>query len=238
MPWTLFIYSPTPHLCSCRITTQKIVFTFACPNVPLLHGSGEMPSPPSGRCLDQPMKSSFLSSQHLWLLHLLSTLITCRFLAYWASQVVLMVQNLPANAGDLWDAGLIVDWEDPLEEEMASHSSILARKIHGDRSPWSHKELDTTKYSTPLPFGLLVLWNHYFLNIHNNQEQSVKGVLVSSTHSGFSLGKKQKMLDQFTLNAQLLRVSNSSATLWTVARQAPLSMGLFRQEYWNGLPFL
>ena len=26
-------------------------------------------------------------------------------------------------------------------------------------------------------------------------------------------------------------------TPWTVARQAPLSKGLFRQEYWNGLPF-
>ena len=27
------------------------------------------------------------------------------------------------------------------------------------------------------------------------------------------------------------------ATPWTVARQAPLSMGFSRQEYWNGLPF-
>ena len=26
------------------------------------------------------------------------------------------------------------------------------------------------------------------------------------------------------------------ATLWTVARQAPLSMGFCRQEYWSGLP--
>ena len=26
------------------------------------------------------------------------------------------------------------------------------------------------------------------------------------------------------------------ATLWTVARQAPLSMGFPRQEYWSGLP--
>ena len=25
-------------------------------------------------------------------------------------------------------------------------------------------------------------------------------------------------------------------TSWTVARQAPLSMGLFRQEYWSELP--
>ena len=27
------------------------------------------------------------------------------------------------------------------------------------------------------------------------------------------------------------------ATLWTVALQAPLSMGFFRQEYWSRLPF-
>ena len=26
-------------------------------------------------------------------------------------------------------------------------------------------------------------------------------------------------------------------TPWTVARQAPLSMGFSRQEYWSGLPF-
>ena len=26
-------------------------------------------------------------------------------------------------------------------------------------------------------------------------------------------------------------------TQWTVARQAPLSMGFPRQEYWTGLPF-
>ena len=27
------------------------------------------------------------------------------------------------------------------------------------------------------------------------------------------------------------------AVLWTVACQAPLSMGFSRQEYWSGLPF-
>ena len=27
------------------------------------------------------------------------------------------------------------------------------------------------------------------------------------------------------------------ATPWTVAYQAPLSMGFLRQEYWSGLPF-
>ena len=28
------------------------------------------------------------------------------------------------------------------------------------------------------------------------------------------------------------------ATPWTVALQAPLSVGFSRQEYWSGLPFL
>ena len=28
-----------------------------------------------------------------------------------------------------------------------------------------------------------------------------------------------------------------SAALWTVARQAPLSVEFFNQEYWSGLPF-
>ena len=32
-------------------------------------------------------------------------------------------------------------------------------------------------------------------------------------------------------------VMSDSAIPWTVACQAPLSMGLSRQEYWSGLPF-
>ena len=45
----------------------------------------------------------------------------------------------------------------------------------------------------------------------------------------FSLkvGKKVKSLSRVQL----------FATPWTVARQAPLSIGFSRQEYWSGLPF-
>ena len=32
-------------------------------------------------------------------------------------------------------------------------------------------------------------------------------------------------------------MSNSFDIPWTVAHQAPLSMGFLRQEYWSGLPF-
>ena len=37
--------------------------------------------------------------------------------------------------------------------------------------------------------------------------------------------------------AQLLSHVQLFATPWTVAHQAPLSMGFPRQEYWSGLPF-
>ena len=38
------------------------------------------------------------------------------------------------------------------------------------------------------------------------------------------------------MHAQLLSRVRLFATLWTVARQAPLSIGFSRQEYWSGLP--
>ena len=42
--------------------------------------------------------------------------------------------------------------EDPLEKEMAAHSTILAWESHGQRSlagysPWGHKEADMTKHA-------------------------------------------------------------------------------------------
>ena len=61
-----------------------------------------------------------------------------------------VVKNLPAmqEMQETWVQSL--GWEDPLEEEMAAHSSILAGKSHGQRSlvgysPWSCKESDTTE---------------------------------------------------------------------------------------------
>ena len=40
-----------------------------------------------------------------------------------------LIENLPACAGSL-------GWEDPLEKEMATHSSILAWRIPMDRGAW------------------------------------------------------------------------------------------------------
>ena len=50
------------------------------------------------------------------------------------TQVVLVVKDLPANAGDTRDVGSIPESGRSLEEEMATHSSILAWKI-----PWTEE---------------------------------------------------------------------------------------------------
>ena len=46
-----------------------------------------------------------------------------------------MLKNSPANAGDAGDPGLISGLEDPLEEEMATHSSVLAWRILWTQEP-------------------------------------------------------------------------------------------------------
>ena len=52
---------------------------------------------------------------------------------FWASLVAQTVKNLPAM-WQIWVRPL--GWEDPLEEGMATHSSILAWRISMDRGVW------------------------------------------------------------------------------------------------------
>ena len=51
-----------------------------------------------------------------------------------ASQVALVVKNLPANAGDTETQAQSRGQENPLEEGMATHSNILAW-----RTPWTEE---------------------------------------------------------------------------------------------------
>ena len=47
-----------------------------------------------------------------------------------------VVKNLPANAGDSGDMDLTPVQEDPLEDEMATHCSVLAWKNPVDKETW------------------------------------------------------------------------------------------------------
>ena len=66
---------------------------------------------------------------------------------FWSSLVAQTAKNLPAMR-ETWVLSLC--WEDPLEEGMATHSSIPVQRTCVDRktwwaSPWGCKESDTTE---------------------------------------------------------------------------------------------
>ena len=62
------------------------------------------------------------------------------------SQVVLVVKKLnpPASVGDIETQGSIPGWQDPLEEGMATHSSI-----HAWRTPMNSGAWQATVHSIP-----------------------------------------------------------------------------------------
>ena len=69
---------------------------------------------------------------------------------FWASQVAQWEKNPPAmqERKELWVPS--VGWEEPLEEGMATHSSILAWRIPQTEepagySPWGRTESGTTE---------------------------------------------------------------------------------------------
>ena len=81
----------------------------------------------------------------------------------WASLMPQTVKNLPAiRVTWVWSLG----WEDHLEEDMATHYSILAGESHRERSPagyspWDHKESDMTKHILVKWVTKHILWNEW-----------------------------------------------------------------------------
>ena len=65
----------------------------------------------------------------------------------WASLVAQTVKNLPAT-WETWVQSL--GWEDPLEEGMATHSSILAWRIPMDKGAWRATVNGVTESQTRL----------------------------------------------------------------------------------------
>ena len=65
----------------------------------------------------------------------------------WVSPVAQTVKNLPA----MWETWVrSLGWEDPLEEGMATYSSILAWRIPMDRGAWQAIVYRVTKSRTQL----------------------------------------------------------------------------------------
>ena len=136
----------------------------------------------------------------------------------WASQMELEVKNLPASEGDVRVAGSIpwsrkckstpVFLPDPWIEEHAAAAAATA--LH-QSCPTLCDPIDgsSTVFSIP---GIL-------------RARIPEWVAISSSNAW-----KWKVKVKSLSHVRLL------ATPWTVAYQAPLSMGFSRQEYWSGVP--
>ena len=144
------------------------------------------------------------------------------------------------NAGDL---GLIPGSG---KKWRVTYSSILAEKI-----PWTEepsrlqslggKELDTTEQQS-----LSLSWLSKCTIVHFSTQtppklHSLGGGMLGRGFLGTGVKYQRKT---FFLSVEregwcrsVLSCVWPYATPWTVACQAPLSMGFSRQEYWSGLPF-
>ena len=62
-----------------------------------------------------------------------------------ASQGALVVKNPPANTGDIRDMSSSLDQEDPVEEGMATHFSILAWRITQTEEPGRLQSIESRR---------------------------------------------------------------------------------------------
>ena len=152
-----------------------------------------------------------------------------------------MVKNPPANTGDRRDASSIPGWEDPLGEDLATHSSILTWRILWTEEPGRIQSIGSQRVGHN--------WSDlaHPRNMASPVAQTVKNLPAMQEMKEsylLSLGweyhtpaqalprerKKRKKVKSLS-HVQLF------ATPWPVAYQAPPSMGFSRQECWSGLPF-
>ena len=101
-----------------------------------------------------------------------------------ASQVVLMVKNPPANAGDIemwvWSLGR----KDPLEESMASHSSILAWRIPWTEEPVGLQSIGSHRVRHDWSD---LAWIHQMIKLMNHYWNQARSLQVSKLHDSQKL---------------------------------------------------
>ena len=114
---------------------------------------------------------------------------------------------------------------------MATHSSVFAWRIPGTREPGGLPSMGSQSRT----------WLKWLSSSSSSLHQLIPNSSdLSILHSLSPL----VIVSLFSMSVSLLKVKVKSlshvqlfVTPWTVAYQAPLSMGFSRQEYWSGLPF-
>ena len=128
------------------------------------------------------------------------TMTCCKYLIsihlWHASQVALVVKNLPAKPGDIemwvWSLGE----EDPLEKEMATHSSILAWRIPWTEEPSGLQSMGSQRV------GHDWVTNTFFLsglNIHFHLVENQCLIFSQLFHNVFTLNQNNYLNGAFSI---------------------------------------
>ena len=127
----------------------------------------------------------------------------------WTSLVAQRVKCLPT----MWETWIrSLGWEDPLEKEMATHSSTLAWKIP----------------RTGEPGGLPSLGSH---RVRHGWSDLAAAAAAAAP---YPLIVSNIIISEWVKSLSHVRLF---ASPWTITCQAPPSMGFSWQDYWSGLPF-
>ena len=118
---------------------------------------------------------------------------------------------------------------------------LLPGKSHGRRglvgcSPWGRWESDTTE------------WLHFHFSLSCTGEGNGSPLRCSCLENPkdggawwaavYGVAQSRTRLKQLSSSSSSGWVTSDSFSIpWTIARQAPLSTGFPKQEYWSGLPF-
>ena len=119
-----------------------------------------------------------------------------------------------------------------------------------DSLPLSHRGCALVIAKSKLYFWVIyleernVIWDVSNLwdittDTENKVSQTLHQISKSSSHTWVPKDKKSGSTILLTKERKVKLLSHVRlfVTQWTVAHQAPLSMGFSRQEYWSGLPF-
>ena len=129
-------------------------------------------------------------------------------------------------------------WEDPLEKEMATHSTILAWRIQWTEDPGrlQYMGLQSRTQMSNLTFTSL---KHTYTGtalIKPKNEFTADGDCSHEIKRRLLLGRKVMTNLLLLLLSRFSRVQ-LCATPETEPYQAPPSLGFSRQEHWSELPF-
>ena len=137
-----------------------------------------------------------------------------------------MVKNLPANAGDVRSIPG-PGRSHKLSSKEAHAAEPLKPELSNKGSPCEESSPVPTERQSPAQ-------QRRPRAAKRKEENHPSATLRLSPHSAFETWLHD-LLEKWKDHQSLSRV-RLFTTPWTVARQAPLSMGFPRQEYWSGLP--